>query len=156
MSNWSEQDTKSGTAIHVTPEKERLFNEVKAGTLPVIQREADGGVKPIKPVEYQPVRSPGRFEAEFGIKNDDIIFHVWPWAYHLAEKEGQTTPPFLAGTKDALNKAMGEIFYGKFELTEDFDVGAYTVVVTGWGAKQFARDLAITAVKRLHELMGGT
>lgn len=137
--------------------KAKLFDEVKRASLPVVQKEADGGVRPFKTVELQPVKGVNTFEAEFGVKGEDVIFHVWPWGYHDADrKEGARLPEFKKGFDQVLKAAMGKVFgEGRIELSFDGDMGAWFVLAKGFSSNQFHRNICLDAAKALHDAMGG-
>ena len=147
---------KAGSSVGgVTTEREAELEKAKAENLPLIQKEAEG-LRPFDPVEFQPVRSPGIYEAEFGMKEEDIIFHFWPAGYHEAQRERKPEPRFMAGFSVALTVTMGELFEdSRLEIQSDKDMGAIFVKARGWGKNQFARELAIKACEGVHSRMGG-
>jgi hypothetical protein len=153
---WTAQDMQSRNTVGVTADQEKAFEQAKQEALPVVQKEADEGVRPFKPVDFQPVKSPGLYEAEFGVKGEDVIFHFWPWNYHLAEKQGQRPPNFPRSFETYLVQAMGDAFeVRRVEMHKDEDMGAYFVKAKGYASNQFNRELSIRACEKLHKLLGG-
>lgn len=154
--HWKELDTKSRTNIPVDEAKARILDEAKK-ELPVVQREADGGVRPFETVQYQPIQGVGIFEAEFGVKKEDVIFHFWPWGYHASERAGESRrPTFRKGFDQELKKAVeGEFRNHRAEVFEDPDVGAWFVRVIGGANFQFHRQMCINAVTSLYKALGG-
>ena len=153
--SWTQKD-QDGSRSDVPPELEKEYEKAKADSLPRVQKEAGEGVRPFKQVDVQPVRSPKLYEAEFGVKGEDVIFHFWPWNYHVAEKQGHRTPDFPRGFETFLVKALGDAFEAKrIEMEKDEDVGAIFVRCRGYGNNQFHRELCIRACEKLHKLLGG-
>ncbi len=154
--SWTEQETQSREKKSVTAERQQELDQAREQTLPTLKKEAESGAAPFKPLEFQPVRSPGLFEAEFAVKDEDLIFHFWPYGYRMAERSGQALPAFKRGFKDTLAKAMSEVFEEKrLMLSDDRDVGALAVCAQGYGLNQFNRDLSIKVCEKLHSMLGG-
>lgn len=150
---WTEKDPKSSNGVH-SPDNERaqLLSKTKEEFLPIAEKEASAGDKGVAPISFQPVKSPGTYEAEFAVKGEDVIFHFWPWGYHEAERRGETLPRFKRGFQNFLIKAMSEAFDPKRLVVEDDkDMGAIFVKATGFGTNQFYRNLCIDACERLHK-----
>jgi hypothetical protein len=153
---WVEQELKERKRLEVTPAREKLLNEVKKTSLPAVLREAASGDKTLDPIRFQPVKSVGRFEAEFAKRDGDIIFHFWPWGLHTADREGKPRPPFTPEFRAALPMALYEEFDVKLvSITEDRDMGAFFVKAESYGKKQFWFDLARKVVTALHRRLGG-
>jgi len=152
--SWVEQSHKERKKLTVTTEREALLDEVKAGSLPIIRQEANAGDRPIKPVHFQEVRSPGIFEGEFGVKDGDLIFHFWPWGLHQADRDGKPRPPFPTGFGPVLRAVLTHHF-GLTEISEQRDLGSWYAKAAGVGRKQFWFDLAVKAVTDLHHQLGG-
>lgn len=150
---WTEKDPKSANGTHsATNERAQLLSKTKEEFLPIAAKEASSGDKGIQTVEFQPVKSPGTYEAEFAVKGEDVIFHFWPWGYHDAERRGETLPRFKKGFQASLAKAMSEAFDSKrVEIQDDPDMGAIFVKASGFGTNQFFRKLSIDACERLHK-----
>src|SRR5687767_9711082 len=118
----------------------------------VIEEEARAGDKLIEPVNFQPVRSPGNYEAEFAAKGDDIIFHFWPDGYHDAQNKGKHPPRFKKDFGHHLFVAMSATFGPRrLEIENDDDMGAIFVKATGYGTNQFFRTMAISVCEDLHK-----
>lgn len=151
--SWTEKDPKSSNGIHAADTaRAQLLSKTKEEFFPIAVKEASGGDKGIAPVEFQPVKSPGTYEAEFAVKGDDVIFHFWPWGYHDAERRGETLPRFKRGFQNFLITAMSEAFDPKRLVVEDDkDMGAIFVKATGFGSNQFYRKLCIEACEKLHK-----
>ena len=153
--SWTEQEHKTRTSVPVSKDRASELDKEKASSLPTIQKESEEA-KPFDPMKFQPVKSPDIYEAEFANKNSDVIFHFWPWNYHLAEREGKTTPKFKSGFEAALRKSMAVVFQEhRLEFQRDDDVGAWFVRAKGWGENQFSRELSIKACEALHKALGG-
>lgn len=153
---WVEQELKDRKRLAVSPERAALLNETKKEVHPIIVQEAARGDKPFEPLKFQPVKSPGLFEAEFAKKESDLIFHFWPWGLHDADRNGTPRPPFSVQFRNYMPLALYEIFDKKFvEIIEDRDMGSFYVKVKGFGGKQFWFDLCVKAVTGLHHRLGG-
>lgn len=153
--SWLEKNTETNQVSEADAERAQLLNEVKKGTLPTIRKEEKEGFKPFEQLAFQPVKSPGIYEAEFGVKGEDLIFHFWPYGYHVADVQGKSTPRFPKGFLPKLSKVMKDTFMQRVEISEDLDVGAIFVKANGWGEKQFHRELAIKACEAIHKAMDG-
>ena len=154
--NWVEQELKNRKPIDVSRERERVLDATKREVHPIIVQEASQGDKPFEPIKFQPVKSPGLFEAEFAKRDADIIFHFWPWGLHEADRTGSPRPPFTAPFRSELKAAMEKVFDKRFvTIDEDRDMGAIFVKVSGVGAKQFWHDLGVKVVTALHHALGG-
>lgn len=155
MSTWREIHTETRQEIDVTREKAKSLEDEKLG-LPKLQKEADQGLKPIQPIRFQPINGTDYFEAEFGVRGNDIIFHFWPWKYHETERNGRPVPRFHKGFASILVSTMGTVFDPmRVEIYEDRDVGAWFVKAIGYGTNTFHRDLSIKAVTELYKALGG-
>lgn len=154
---WLEKDQTTDQIAEADAERAKLLNEVKKGSLPTIRKESELGAPPFKELELQPVKSPGIYEAEFGVKDANVIFHFWPWGYHAADVAGRATPKFSKDFLPKLTRIMGETFDPKrVEIKEDPDVGAIFVKALSWGESQFHRELSVKACEALHKALGGT
>jgi hypothetical protein len=154
--SWLEKNVETNAVGKTDAARSKILDEAREENLPTIQKEANAGTKPFIPVQLQPVKSPGIYEAEFGVKGQDVIFHFWPSGYHAAEHRGVAPPRFAAGFEATLKKVMGEVFDEKrVTIENDLDVGALFVRATGWGEAQFHRDLCIKACEKFHAAMGG-
>lgn len=153
---WTVFHTPSRTKLEADEEKTKQYEEAKKDSLPAIQKEAEEGVKPFEPIRFQPVHSVGFFEAEFGMRKKDIIFHFWPDGYHQAERDKRVLPRFPKGFGELLLKVMSDAFDPmRIEVYEDKDVGAWFVKALGFADSTFARELAIKAVTSVHKALGG-
>lgn len=154
--SWLEKNTETNEVAAPTAVRAQVLDEAREQGLPTITKEAEAGVKPFAQVEFQPVKSPGIYEAEFGVKGGDVIFHFWPSGYHVAERRGVAGPRFKPNFEAELKKVMGSVFDSNRVLIDhDPDVGAIFVRAKGWGEAQFHRDLCIKACEQLHAAMGG-
>lgn len=154
--SWIEQEHQTKKKLVITDEKQALLDKVKTETLPTIRQEAAKGDKAVTPIRFQEVKSPGLFEAEFGLKDDTLIFHFWPYGLHAAERAGQPRPAFVPGFREQLLAASTTSYNAGIDFAEDRDMGAFSVRVFGAGKKQFWYDLALRMVKDLHKRLGGT
>jgi hypothetical protein len=150
---WTEKLSKDNSDLKVSADRAKELETTKAESV----KHLDSVAKPFEPIRLQPVRSPGLYEAEFGVKGDDIIFHFWPYGYRAAERSGALPPKFKRNfaqvLKDSMDKSFGS---NRVALSEDTDVGAWFVLAKGWGINQFNRDLAIKACEAVHKGLGGT
>lgn len=156
MQKWEEKETKSRLAIETNAAKIKMWEELRGSSLPQLQK--DEGQKPVVPLRFQPVKSPGIYEAEFTMRGPDIVFHFWPYGYHAEERAGVTgrMPRFKAGFLGAVKNEFGIVFgTHRLTVTEDPDVGAITLIATGWGENAYARELSIKACEGIHHAMGG-
>lgn len=163
--SWTEREIATGKEVDVDVAKARLLDEVKKTSLPIVQKEADAGARPIAQVQFQPVKATNTFEAEFGVKGEDLLFHFWPYGYHDVERYNdgldsamcKSLPKFKSDFEKLLSESMYAVFgKNRCELSFDGDVGAWFVKANGWGQSQFHRNLCIEAVTILHRAMGGT
>lgn len=153
---WMRQDSETHEVSGVDREKEAIYEKAKAEGLPIVTKESESGVKPFETMKFQPVRSPGIYEAEFGVKGKDLIFHFWPDGYHKAERDEKRVPEFKKNFFSMLSKAMGGIFgTNRILIKDDGDVGAFFVQAHGWGESDNHRELAIKACEEFHKDMGG-
>lgn len=153
---WTERQMKTGEQMNVDEARARLLNEVKKESLPVVQRESES-TKPFEKVEFQPIKGVGTFEAEFGVRGEDVLYHFWPWGYHDADrKDGERLPAFKKDFEKILSQAMAKVFgQGRCDVSYDADIGAWFVRANGFSSNQFFRDLCVEAAKTLHKDMGG-
>lgn len=151
--SWEELDRKTNARFQsARPE----YDEARDKLRPVIEKEEQAGAKPIAPIQFQPVRSPAIYEAEFGVKGEDIIFHFWPDKYHEAEKSNRPAPRFPKEFEKELRSSLSTVFgENRFEIHHDPDVGAIFAKAIGWGTHEFARKNAIEACSKLHFALGG-
>jgi hypothetical protein len=152
---WNEHEMQSRKPLDVNATREKLLNEVKKESLPIIVKEADSGNKTVVPIKFQPVQSPGIFEAEFGVKDGDLIYHFWPWGLHAADKSSRGRPAFKVGFGKALAEVMTASYKGRATIEEDRDMGSWFVKVVDGGKNQFFHKLAVNTVTSLHHKMGG-
>lgn len=154
---WFEENTNTRHRSEVSDAaKLQKFEEVKSECHAPILKEVDSGMKPFKPVRFQPVQSPGLFEAEFAEKDGDVIFHFWPSGYAEAVAKANTRPNFKATFLPSMEKGFEE-FYDPHRLQASFEpeLGAYTVRAVGYGDQQFWKKKAIDVCTQIHVLMGG-
>lgn len=150
---WEELD-KSTNARFQSAKPE--YDAARKELVPVIQKEEQGGAKPIDLIEFQPVRSKGIFESEFASKGEDLIFHFWPWGYHEADRSNRPTPTFHKYFETSLKTEFCKVFGDhRVVMSLDSDVGAWFVKAIGWGQHEFARKNAIEACTNLHRSLGG-
>lgn len=154
--SWIEQELKDRKKLVVTEERSKTLDSIKAEVHPIIVNEAAQGTKPFEPLKFQPVRSPGHFEAEFAKKGSDVIFHFWPWGLHEAERNNQPRPPFDKSFRVHMHGALYEFYDSKLVVVEeDRDMGSFFAKVIGAGTKQFWFDMAIKCLTNLHYRTGG-
>lgn len=144
---WSEKLADGTTGQKASKE----YDTLKDSLAPVAAREGQQD-KAIIPIDFQPVKSPNNYEAEFAKKDSDVIFHFWPWGFHDAQDKNMTPPRFKNGFETFLVQSMVEVFGAKrVELHKDDDMGAFFVRAQGAGDNQFFRELAIQACEGLHK-----
>lgn len=153
---WNEQEMRGRKPLTVTPERAAVLDMARSEALPVVKKEVGTGDKSVEPIKFQSVLSPGIFEAEFGTRGDDIIFHFWPWGFHEAERLGKPRVAFTPGFGAALSQALVDVLDGLHVHVEEVrDMGSWYASATGYAKKQFWRELAIKAITRLHHDLGG-
>jgi hypothetical protein len=153
---WIEKNSETNEVASPNDIRSKTLDHAREEGLPVITKEVEAGTKPFDPIQFQPVKSPGIYDAEFGVKGADVIFHFWPSGYHVAQRRGVVTPRFKQGFELALRRTMGDVFdTNRVFIDEDKDMGALFVKASGWGEAQFHRDLCIKACEKLHAAMGG-
>jgi len=146
--SWSEKFADGSSKE--SPSQE--YDALKDSLLPVTVRESKSGNKFIAPIDFQPVKSPKNYEAEFAVKGEDLIFHFWPWGYHDAEADGLALPRFKPNFEKFLTQAIAAQFGNKTFISRDEDVGAFFIKAPGFGLNQFHRELAIKACEELHNM----
>lgn len=153
MSMWTEQEQASRSPLEVSAERARELDEAKRDALPHVLAEGD---RPFDRIHFQPVISPGIYEAEFALKGPDIIFHFWPYGFRKAIEQGKARPAFKTAFKPILEKILhGTFTEHRTKMDFDRDIGSWFVKVSGWGDHQFARELAIKACEMVHLELGG-
>ncbi len=154
--NWVEQKSQTRENVEVTEAKAKLLNEAKK-ELPVVQKEADGGVRPFQAIAFTPIQGVGKFEAEFGVKGDDVIFHFWPWGYHTKEREGSRLPSFEKVLDSVIKEEFPKAFGSAVTIETEFDgdVGAWFVKAKNAALNQFHSKLSVKAVSNLYVALGG-
>lgn len=154
--NWVEQDVDSGKLTTADAARAKVLDKVREENLPVIEKQAEKGQLPFNAIKRQPVRSPGNYEAEFLRKDDDLVFHVWPYGYEKAKRAGIAVPRFAPKFESILKSVMEKSFGAhRIRMDYDKDMGAYFVKAYGWGEAQFWNDLAIKTCEELHKALGG-
>lgn len=154
---WREREVETGKEEVVGLDRTRELNEARDQALPAMLKEAEIGKKPFIPVRFQPVRSPGLYEAEFAKRDNDVIFHFWPYGYHEADRKNLAAPKFPKDFQAKLSESMNSAFGPhRVSVKNDLDMGAFFVCATGWGIQQFWFDLAVKACQNLHKSLGGS
>jgi hypothetical protein len=154
--DWFEMQEGSNNAANADKNRALVLDSVKEQVRGKIKEEKKAGSKQFKQVRFQPVRSPGIYEAEFGAKGKDLIFHFWPHGYHSADAQSLATPRFSKEFLPRLKTIMSETFgHNRVEIKQDPDVGAIFVKANNWGESQFCRELAIKACEAVHQANGG-
>lgn len=155
--SWTSQDPETRVEIPVSKEQAFIYDEARREGKPIVEREAARGQMPLEPVKYQPVKSPGIYEAEFASRDGDLIFHFWPAGYHLAERTGLARPRFGPEFADALKKSMEEVFdANRLEIDPTPENGSWYVKARSWGKTQFWFELATKACEKVHYRLGGS
>jgi hypothetical protein len=155
MSGWTERETESRKEKEVSPQKAAELDAARDKDLPVIQKEA-AGAKLFDQIKFQPVRAYGYFDAEFAVKDGNIIFHFWPHGFHEAQQVGKRIPDFPVAFESKLNQAMSHAFTrNRVEVREDRDMGAYFVKATGYGSSISPFEMAVGACQRLYRSLSG-
>ena len=160
--SWIEQEHASRQRLPVTQERALELDKTKEEEHPRLVQEAERGMKPVEPIKFQPVHSPGIFEAEFAMRQlvsdggigRDVIFHFWPWGLHSADKTGAPRPGFKKGFREMLEQVFKK-HYTQVEIRDDRDMGSYFVRLRGAGGAQFWFQIAVKAVTDLHHALGG-
>lgn len=157
--SWTELNQATREQLPMTREREVLLNEVKHASRPALVKEVDQGKKEFEPIRFFEVRSP-YFEAEFGQRYNDIVFHFWPHGFKKAEEAGAPRPAFLKGMQNAIRTSLIDTF-GDSSLVKvsqdqgDRELGAIYAKVERYGARQFWFELSKKAVTNLHKSLGG-
>lgn len=154
---WLEKNQETEEISPADMAREKVLNLEKETSLPAIRKEAEAGTLALpEPIKFQPVKSPGIYEAEFGVKGKDVIFHFWPFGYHIADASGKVPPRFPKDFLPKLTKIMNETFnVARVEIKDDRDMGALFVKALAWADSQFYRELCVKACQALHDAMGG-
>ena len=151
---WKEVETRSGKPVHVSIERSASLTEAKKVSAPVLEKEASEA-KTFASIKFQEVRGVDKFEGEFGVKAGDLIFHFWPDRYHEMERLSTSVhlpKTFLPVLTKSLTSEFGD---GRFEVSEDKDVGAVFVKVYGLGNDLFWRTRAVNLCTELYKGLGG-
>jgi hypothetical protein len=153
---WLEQMKDAPQAVRPPPAREQELEKARDESLPVVNRQVGKGQLPVQPVRLQPVRSPGIYEGEFGVKDGDVLFHFWPYGYHEAERQRLAAPHFPARFEGSLLEVMNQEFgKNRVEILKDDDVGAYCVIARNWASQQMHFELSVRACEKLHKALGG-
>ena len=153
---WTEQDMETRKVSKADAERASLLDLVKKENLPTIKKEAESGGPGFKPIDFQPIRSPGIYEAEFAVKEKDIIFHFFPHGYARAAHQNLATPPFKPGFLKVVKEQLALVFDAhRVDIQEDKDLGGISAKARGWGDSSYARDLCIKVCEAIHKKMGG-
>ncbi len=154
--SWKEQQAETRVVQDVDPIRANVLDNVKKENLSIVQKEADDGVRPFETVHFQPIKGIDTFEAEFGVKGDDVVIHIWPYGYHDADRDSGPLPNFNRSFESFLRRLVSNAFgEHRVQISYDGDVGAWFVIAKGFSSNQFYRDLCIEMFKSLHILMGG-
>jgi hypothetical protein len=153
---WQAQDPESRKALPVTQQHAKELDTARDEAVPVLEKEAGRGEIPFAPVKLQPVKSPGIYEAEFGVKDGDLIFHFWPYGYGAAKRGGLAAPRFKGNFEKILKDVM-ERNFGEKRIKGEYvqEEGSWYVRAIGWGNSQFWYDLSVKACEQLHFALGG-
>lgn len=154
--SWTERETDSFKPLALTAERVKELEQSRAEGQPVVEKEAEKGQVPFDGIRFQPVKSPGLYEAEFAKKGKDIVFHFWPYGYHSAQRSNTASPRFPSAFAEKLAEAMKKEFGTAVHVEFDRDITSYYVRVNGWGERQFYAELSIAVCEKLHLLLGGT
>lgn len=149
---WIRRDNATGVISQAEAEKAQRYEEDKNAALPTIRKESESTM-PFEPVRFQPVKST-EYEAEFGVKGDDVLFHFWPPGYHQADAIGQRTPTFRKDFEDKLGFCLSKEV-PRHQLKLDEDVGAVFVICPGLALNLSHRQLCIRVCEKLHYELGG-
>ncbi len=154
MDKWREQQTSTRQDLDMSYDRVQELSKARDEVLPVITQESESGAKPFKRLVFQPVKSPGNYEAEFVVKNDDLVFHFWPSGFHEAERGGLALPRFNKDFETKLQQAMATSFdKPRLDISFDKEMGAWFVLAKSYGTSLFHRNLAISACEKLHNLL---
>lgn len=154
--HWTERETDSFKELPVTEERIKELEKSKAEGQPIVEQEAEKGQVPFNGIKFQPVKSPGLYEAEFAQKEKDVIFHFWPYGHHSAQRRNIASPRYPNHFAEKLTEVMTKEFGTAARIEFDRELTSYFVRVKDLGEKQFFRELAIAACEKLHLALGGT
>lgn len=150
--SWTEKKSEDNVIQQTVSQRTAELAQARDEVLPLATAEIAAGDKSIDPIDFQPVRSPGNYDAEFALKGDDLIFHFWPSGFHEAQRNNHTPPRFKRGFTFHLVRVMSDTFGAKrIEIEPDEDMGAVFVKALGQSSNQFYRKLAIEACEKLHK-----
>lgn len=153
---WVEKNQTTKQVQNADAQRADILSGERSASLPTIVKESEAGAPAFNPIKFQPVIGTGVFEAEFGTKDDDVIFHFWPHGYHVADAANRPTPGFLPSFPATLKSVMEEVFgKNRVDIRDDRDMGAFFVRANGWVKNQFYRQQAIKACEMLFKAMGG-
>jgi hypothetical protein len=162
--NWIEQKSeilKARTGAGL-PVDSRRANELAEGREichgQVLREKGQEGTrkKGFEKLSFQPVVSKGFYEAEFAVRGEDVIFHIWPYGYRKALDDRTPLPKFPKAFQNAMLKAFGEVF-GSHRLFVDFDrdMGSFFVRADNFKAHPHHHELSVQACRKLHKALGG-
>jgi hypothetical protein len=152
--NWVEQEADSRKKLSVTDARAKELDKSREAGVPVVAAEAKKTL-PFNSLRFQPVKSPGLYEAEFTQKGTELIFHFWPHGYHSAKRRDIAVPRFPKTFAEVLARIMLQEFSKTAEVSFDKEMGSFFVKVPHVGEKMFCRELAIAACEKLHLALGG-
>jgi hypothetical protein len=154
--SWKQQLVGSGNGeVRETPaELAKVYDAEKETGIPVLRRDAVD--KPFEPISFQPVTSTNIYEAEFGVTGKDVVFHFWPYNFHLHESVNKIPPRFPKHFPAVLKKSMEDTMSpSTVQILDDREMGAWFVRVVNLAEKPFHRELSIKACEAVHSGMGG-
>jgi hypothetical protein len=153
---WHERQLETQQDSQVDQARAAELDKAKVDVHQAIVKETGEGLRQFKPIKFQPVIGRGIFEAEFAEKDDDIIFHFWPYQYRLKQKEGKQLPQFPQGTENLLKLSLTTSFAdNRIETSFDQDMGSFFVRAIGYAKSLDPKYLAVNVCKKFYELLGG-
>jgi len=138
-----------------TIEDKALLDELDRDSKVVTdEEEFSTTAKIIEPIQFQPVKAPGHYEAETAVRGQDVIFHIWPWGYHQAVAEEARPPSFRPKFQDWISTAfLSEYPDANIFIDYDADMGSFFVKIHGVGVSQFWMKRAIQCLENLYNLL---
>lgn len=146
----------------ISGSKKVEYDKESSEGIPKIMKEwetVDKGLggKPIDPIHFQEVLGPKIFEGEYGVRGEDIIFHLWPYGYHQAMDDNKFPPKFHKNFKGQLVVSVAKVFpTNKVELENHIQrMGSLYVCIYGGASGMFHDQKCIEFCEDLYKELGG-
>jgi hypothetical protein len=162
--SWKEKvfGLKDRNPTEISGSKKIEYDNARETGIPRLEREWESvdtkvGGKPIDPIHFQEVIGPKIFEGEYGVKGEDIIFHLWPYGYQQSMDDNKFPPKFHKNFKDQLGKSLTKVFTTNTVDQENHQstMGSIYVCIRGGASGMFYKQKCIDFCEDLFLNLGG-